>query len=60
MADTVLRIRLVCGDHLDVVYEEPGTADADEVAEHAIAVLADASGTLRTRHGDRLLVLYSL
>jgi hypothetical protein len=58
MAKTVLRIRLIGGDHLDVVYEEPGTADADEVTEHAISALAQSAGELRTRHGDRLLVLY--
>jgi hypothetical protein len=32
----VLRVRLVGGDHLDVGYDEPGTADPDEVAEHVI------------------------
>jgi hypothetical protein len=59
MADTVLRIRLIGGDHLDVLYEEPETADVEEVTEHAIARLAQSCGELRTRHGDRLLVLYS-
>jgi hypothetical protein len=59
MADTVLRIRLIGGDHLDILYEEPDTADVDEVTEHAIATLAQSCGKLRTRHGDRLLVLYS-
>jgi hypothetical protein len=59
MADTVLRIRLIGGDHLDVIYEEPDTSDADEVTEHALAALAQSTGELRARHGDRLLVLYS-
>ena len=59
MADTVLRIRLIGGDHLDVVYEEPDTADAEAVTQHAISVLAQSAGELHTRHGDRLLVLYS-
>jgi hypothetical protein len=58
MAKTVLRIRLIGGDHLDVVYEEPDTADVDDVTEHAISALAQSAGELRTRHGDRLLVLY--
>jgi len=59
MAETVLRVRLIGGDHLDVFYEEPDTETADEVTEHAISALAKRSGQLRTRHGDRVLVLYS-
>jgi hypothetical protein len=58
MAETVLRVRLVGGDHLDVSYDEPGTTDADEVTEHVISALAQDSGVLRTRHGDRLVVLF--
>ena len=58
MAKTVLRIRLIGGDHLDVVYEEPDTPTEDEVTENAISALAQSSGELRTRHGDRLIVLY--
>jgi hypothetical protein len=59
MAQTVLRIRLIGGDHLDVVYEQPDAVSEDEATEHAISTLAQCSGELRTRHGDRLLVLYS-
>jgi hypothetical protein len=58
MAETVLRVRLVGGDHMDVSYDEPGTADADEATEHVISALAQDSGVLRTRHGDRLVVLF--
>lgn len=58
VAKVVLRVRLIAGDRLDVTYEEPQTTDADAVAEQAIAVLADAHGVLRARHGDRLVVLY--
>jgi hypothetical protein len=58
MVEIVLRVRLVDGDHLDASYDEPGTADADEVTEHAIAALAQDSGVLRARHGDRLVVLF--
>lgn len=58
MAGIVLRVRLIGGDHLDVRYEEPGTADADKVAEHAISALAQDSGLLRAHHGDRLVVLF--
>jgi hypothetical protein len=59
MADIVLRVRLTGGDHIDVTYSEPDTADADEVVEHVISVLAQDAGILRSRHGDRLVVLYS-
>jgi hypothetical protein len=58
MAEVVLRIRLTGGDHMDVRYEETDTLDAAEVAEHALAVLANDTGMLRTRHGDRLVVIY--
>jgi hypothetical protein len=58
MAEIVLRIRLTSGDHLDVTYDEPDTPEAAQVIEHAISALADDSGVLRTRHGDRLVVLY--
>jgi hypothetical protein len=58
MAGIVLRVRLIGGDHLDVRYEESDTADADEVAEHVISALAQDTGVLRARHGDRLVVLF--
>lgn len=58
MAGIVLRVRLIDGDHLDVKYEELGTADADEVTEHVISALASDTGVLRARHGDRLIVLF--
>ncbi|MDP9092743.1 MAG: hypothetical protein M3N95_07325 [Actinomycetota bacterium] len=58
MAEIVLRVRLIAGDHLDVTYSDADTTDLDTVTEHAIATLSQDSGTLRTRHGDRLVVLY--
>ena len=58
MAEIVLRVTLMGGDHRDVRYEEPEVADEDTVAGHAIDTLAQDTGVLRTRHGDRLLVLY--
>ena len=58
MAAIVLRVRLIGGDHLDVSYEEPDTADVDEVTEHFISALAQASGLVRVHHGDRLVVLF--
>jgi hypothetical protein len=57
MAEIVLRIRLVGGDHLDVTYGEAGAAEGD-VVEHVISTLAEDEGTLRCHHGDRLIVLY--
>ena len=58
MAEIVLRVRLVGGDHLDVGYDDPSTADPDEVTEHVISALSEDSGLLRARHGDRLIVLF--
>jgi hypothetical protein len=58
MAEIVLRVRLVGGDHLDVSYDEPGTADIDEVTDHVISALSEHSGVLRVHHGDRLVVLF--
>jgi hypothetical protein len=48
MAGIVLRVRLIDGEHLDVRYEEPGTASGEEVTEHVISALASDSGVLRT------------
>ena len=58
MAGIVLRVRLIGGDHLDVSYEEPDTADVDELTEHFISALAQDSGLVRVHHGDRLVVLF--
>jgi hypothetical protein len=57
MVEIVLRVRLVSGDKLDVRYEED-SVDENEVIERLIETLAEDSGVLRTRHGDRLMVLY--
>ncbi|HEY6310462.1 MAG TPA: hypothetical protein VIY52_06590 [Streptosporangiaceae bacterium] len=57
MAKIVLRVRLVDGDHLDVVYDEAGAA-ADDIVEHIISILAQDGGALRCKHGDRLMVFY--
>jgi hypothetical protein len=58
MAEIVLRVRLIGGDHLDVTYEDLDTVDAGALIEYAIVTLAQDDGALRTRHGDRLVVLY--
>ena len=57
MAEIVLRVRLVGGERLDVTYEDAG-ATPDEMVEQVIATLAEDTGVLRSRHGDRLMVLY--
>jgi len=56
MTEIVLRIRLVGGDHLDVVYDQAGAA-ADDIVEHIISILAQDGGALRCKHGDRLMVV---
>jgi hypothetical protein len=58
MTEIVLRVRLTGGDHIDVTYADADAADGDAAAERAISTLASDSGMLRTRHGDRLVVLY--
>ena len=58
MAEIVLRVRLIGGDHMDVTYDEPEILDETQVVQHAIATLAEESGVLRTSHGNRLVVLY--
>ena len=58
MAEIVLRVGLTGGDHMDVTYEESDTVNADEVVEHVVSTLAQDSGVLRTRHGDRFILLY--
>ena len=58
MASIVLRVRLTAGDRLDVTYEESAIADADEVLEHVVTTLASDTGSIRVRHGDRLVILF--
>jgi len=58
MATTVLRVRLIGGDRMDLTYDEPDVADEDELVEAVISTLAQDSGVLRAQHGDRLVVLY--
>ena len=58
MVKLVLRVRLLGGDHMDITYEDPDAVDEDELVERIISTLARDSGVLRSRHGDRLVVLY--
>jgi hypothetical protein len=57
MAEIVLRVRLIGGEHLDVTYDGTGGAQ-DEAVERAISALSEPNGILRCRHGGRLIVLY--
>jgi hypothetical protein len=57
MTEIVLRVRLVGGDHLDVVYDGADAA-ADDIVERIISTLAQDGGALRCKHGSRLIVLY--
>jgi hypothetical protein len=59
MAEIVLRVRLTGGGHLDVTYKQPGDLDEAETVEQIIATLAADAGVLRSRHGDRLVVLFA-
>jgi hypothetical protein len=58
MAAIVLRVRLISGDHLDVVYEDPDVDDDADVLHHAIETLQSDTGLLQCTHGDRQLILY--
>jgi hypothetical protein len=57
MTEIVLRVRLISGDRVDVTWVDPDAVEAEAV-EHVITTLAEDSGVLRSRHGDRLMVLY--
>ena len=59
MEGIVLRVRLVSGGSLDVVYDDPTATSEDEVVDHVVSTLADGSGVLRCRHGDRLVAVYA-
>ena len=58
MATTVLRVRLIGGERMDLTYDHADISDEDQLVEHVVSILAQDSGVLRTRHGDRLVVLY--
>ena len=58
MATIVLRVRLTGGERMDITYEKPDAADDNELIEHVISTLAQDSGVLRSRHGDRLVALF--
>ena len=57
MAEIVLRVRLIGGEHLDITYAESG-GTPEETVDRIVSALAEDNGVLRCRHGDRLIVLY--
>ena len=59
MEPVVLRVRLISGDTMDVTYDDADARTEAEVIDHVVSTLAQESGVLRCRHGDRLLVLYA-
>ncbi|HEX3221340.1 MAG TPA: hypothetical protein VHR35_02135 [Nocardioides sp.] len=59
MEAIVLRVRLVSGDSIDVAYEDRDAGSEGEVVDHVVSTLSEASGVLRCRHGERLVVLYA-
>jgi hypothetical protein len=59
MEAIVLRVRLISGDSIDVTYEDRGAGSEGEVIDHVVSALSEASGVLRCRHGERLVVLYA-
>ena len=42
---------------MDVTYEEHSAGNESEVIDLVVSTLAQASGVLRCRHGNRLLVV---
>lgn len=58
MAKVVLRVRLIGGERVDVTYEDVDAVDDEQLVDGVIALLAEDSGVLRARHGDRLVVVY--
>jgi len=59
MEGIVLRVRLISGDSIDVTYEDRDAGSEGEVIDHVVSTLSEASGMLRCRHGERLVVLYA-
>lgn len=57
MAGIVLRVRLIGGDSLDVIYDDAETASEAETIDHLAAVLSSDTGVIRCKHGERLLLL---
>lgn len=58
MVELVLRIRLTGGGQVDVSYDAADAQDEQEAIERAVSELAEDSGVLRARHGDRMVVVF--
>jgi hypothetical protein len=58
MATIVLRVRLLGGERLDVTFDGPHDVEESRVIVHVVDTLAEASGVVRCKHGDQLVVLY--
>jgi hypothetical protein len=58
MVQLALRVRLVGGDRMDVTFEASERVNEEQIVDHVVSTLAQDGGVLRTRHGDRLVVLY--
>ena len=43
---------------MDITYDDPDVVDDEVLVEHVVTMVANDAGMLRTRHGDRLVVLY--
>jgi hypothetical protein len=59
MANIVLRVRLVGGEHTDLTYEDAQQDDEHALIEQAIEALRADAGFLRCRHGERLVALFA-
>jgi len=59
MAKVVLRITLLSGSHIDVVYGEAGTSDAVDVGVHAVEMLSRDDAVLWAEHGDRRVAVFA-
>jgi hypothetical protein len=58
MARIVLRVRLVGGGQMDVSCEDADTESESDLLDQVTETLAEDSGTVRCRHGERLVVLF--
>ena len=58
MVHLVLRVRLIGGERMDVTFDASERVNEEQIIDHVVSTLAQDGGVLRTRHGDRLVVLY--
>ena len=58
MSAIELRVRFVSGDFTDVSYQSVDVGEDRDVMEEVVSALAQDTGTLSCRHGDRILVLF--